>query len=354
MPKAMHIIDRETCEDSLRQLQELAREDEIIVSAGPPPRSWVLDRRVLGVPRPFGYGRLAGRRMKHLAGGADLIHAWSLSSIAAAELLAVECDLPLVLSASFCEKGLAPHCRALGCRVRSFGVTVPTVSARAALLAQGLPEKVVNVLPPPAPPIDDRDARRRRVREELGIGDHQRLIVVPTEMRRYRGHRIASWAHAIVRKVVDDHLLLLPGGGPFERHVRFFAATTGHDDEVFFTERRYSPAEVLAASDLAAIFCERDGGVGALVAAMSAGLAILASRTPGVSEVAPHEEAALLAEPASPRSAAAALLRMLDDDALAKRLSQNARRKAEQNFQPAACREKLESIYASLRSMTTA
>jgi glycosyltransferase involved in cell wall biosynthesis len=172
-------------------------------------------------------------------------------------------------------------------------------------------------------------------------------------MTRYAGHTYACWVHAILRQIRPNVRLLLPGSGPHSQHVKFFAATTGYDSEVFLTEHRFRRDECLAAADVAFFLAERDSGTAALAAAMAAGLPIVASSTADLAELAPGEEAgvpacAIPAAPRDPQTGTAAALRILDDPALARRLSGNAAARAAQRLAPLACRDRLRQVYAEI------
>ena len=352
MTDVLHIIDALTPADMLDQLELLADAGETIVSLGPPPRLTGLERLVRTVHCPLGLPQLAGLRMGKLARGARLVHAWSVTSALAAWALGRTGGPVALLS--------LPHLpaagRALG-RIRrltrraGLHLTVPTRSARAALMRAGLDGQAVHVLPPPAPTGDDADTntRRSRARKALGLSDKQHLLVSPAAMVRGAGHKYASWVHAIIRQLLDDVLLLMPAGGPIQDRVQTFAATTGYDGEVFLPEDAaaagLSPADALAAADIAMFPAERDTGVAALAAAMAAGLPIVASRTPDIAECAPHETAALLASPADPREAASLLLKLIETPDLAEKLSAAARRRAGELFDVQVCRGRLEEIY---------
>ena len=172
------------------------------------------------------------------------------------------------------------------------------------------------------------------------------------------GHKYASWAHAIVRQIMEGVLLVMPTGGPAAERVRFFAATTGYDEEVFFAEdlpgefsapgSSVGRSEILAAADVALFLAERDTGLAALVEAMAAGVPIAASNTPDVAECAPSGSAALLSPACDPRAASADLLRLIEDRALADRLATAARQRAEECFDPAASRRRLAEIRAKV------
>lgn len=349
MGTVVHLVDRAAPGDLLDQLSLLAGEGERIVSAGPPPRRGGFDLPVVAAHRPLGPPALGEPWLARKVRRADVVHAWSPSAAQAGEALAERLGARLFVSlpAAQSADGFGPVVRDVAEGLSRATLLVPTASARRLLRASGVPSRAVAVLPCPARPPETPRRRRMETRGALGLGADERLVVALGEMARPAGHKYASWAHAIVRQVLGDVRLLLPGTGPIERHVEFFAGTTGYDDEVFLTGDHLGRSDVLCAADLGVFYCERDCGVSALAGAMAAGLPIAASATPDVSECAPHEVAALLSPPGNPMAASAALLRLLKDSELAARLGAAARRLAGEQFDPGRCRARLEAIYAA-------
>jgi len=347
MKRVLHIIDLSTPADMLRQLSLLAGDDDLIASVGPAPQLAGVDLPARAVHCPLGIAECCGPRIDKAIGDVHFVHAWSVRSARAGAALCRRRKLRFVLSMPCRPDRRQLRRRGPGGFRSASGLTVPTHADRAAMVAAGLDGSRIHVLPPPARPLNDAEGRRRRVREQLGIGDGQRLLVAPSEMIRDAGHKYASWAHAIIRQMLSDVALLMPGGGPIERHVRFFAATTGYDDEVFLTGDRFGLEDVLAAADVALFLANRPSGVAPLAAAMAAGVPIVATNTPQIAELAPHEQAALLSRPRDPRAASASLLRVIEDSALARRLGQAARRRAAELFNVDSVRRRLAEIHDS-------
>jgi len=345
MENALHIVDGQTRAEMLAQLRMLARDGETIISLGAPPPRAVESLRISPTHCPLASPRLGGWWIRNLANEVTLLHAWSSRAAQAARTLAYVRGVRAIYSLPSAPRG--DELKSLIRLICKSGVhvTVPTKASREVLLRAGAAEGFVHVLPPAAESLNHRETRRRRVRDTLEITEEQALLVVPAEMVRGAGHKYASWSHAILRQILPHVRLLFPGGGPAEANVRYFASTTGYNDEVFFTGDRFETADVLAAGDVGVMFCERDCGVSALVAMMAASLPIAAARTPDLSECAPHEQAALLAEPKDPRASSAVLLRLLEDADLRARLGQAAEQRATSLFTPERARKELDGIY---------
>jgi len=345
MIEALHIVDSQARPDMLDQLDMLAGADELVFSAGPPP--WGIQRPVKPVHCTMGSSRLAGWRLRDLAGSARIIHAWSRQALWAGRELALTTGRAMVLSIP-----AAPTTPADWKTLRQavgpglLNVVVPTDFARRRLIAGQLPPAFCHVLAPAARAPANADEARGTVREALGIDGNMKLLVAPDPFVRHAGHEYASWSHAILRHIPLPLRLAFPSSGPMEDHVRFFAHTTGLDEEVHFTHGRFSVSQVIAAADIAVFPQTRPVGMACLSAAMSAGRAIVASGVGGMAELAPDGQAALLSG-TGPRKTSAALMRLAEDDELARRLGRAASQRAGELFDPRAAAARLQAIYAA-------
>jgi len=358
MRKIAHIIDLNTPLDMLEQLFALRREGEDIFSLGPPPDIALTAGAKDVEIHKLTNNRFPGRQKASLPEGV-ILHVWGAKTFCST----MNCNnpdfAPFVLSLGALPQTTKQRDALLGwIQCGEIIVTVPTQFARDELLRNGVTESKVAVLPPAARSIDgsaeeSRKDIRGKIRESLGISDSDKLVVVPSQMQREAGHKLASWAHAIVEQLIDGCKIVFPGGGSYERSVRFFSDTTGYPDDIFFTGAKFTIRDILGAADIAAFFYERDCGVTILAEAMSAGLTIVATTTPGIASICRHEENALLVKPNDPRGASASLLRVIDDSDLGKRLGQNAAKFAAANFDPAEIRGRLDEIYTKIERLNS-
>lgn len=336
MHGVIHIVDRDTPLDMQRQLDLLADADETIFSLGPPPEYLAARRNIRGISQPPSFGPLVFRLHKCIDPAAKVVHWWT-AGVMTDRLAAPGARIVFSLPA-------LPD-RDTPCHPRGI-LTVPTAGAARELVRRGTPVTNVAVMAPPAAGITGRQARRGRVRNALGLTDGHFLLLAPGEMIRQAGHKYAPWAQTIILQMLPNVRLLMPGGGAYEEHVRYFAANTGRLDEVFFTGDRWDLEDCLSAADAALFLFERDCGIAALAAAMACGLPIVASATPDVVSCAPGGQAALLVPPRSPRLAAAEILKLIDDPQLAHRLADNARRRAAELFDIEQSRHARLAIYS--------
>jgi glycosyltransferase involved in cell wall biosynthesis len=182
------------------------------------------------------------------------------------------------------------------------------------------------------------EAEQMRVRQELGVGPAPMLVFV--------GHislgddlDLALCALQSVRKRVPEVKLVIVGTGDGLPRLRALADTLALGDSVRFTgwvEHQRVPA-ILAAADIA-LYPYRDTLINRakcsikILEYMTMGKAIVTTRVGQNLEYLEHGQSGVLAAPGDADDFAQALLRLLDDPALARRLGENAARRIREQF----------------------
>jgi glycosyltransferase involved in cell wall biosynthesis len=177
-----------------------------------------------------------------------------------------------------------------------------------------------------------------RVREQLGIGQVPMLVFV--------GHislgddlDLALRALLKVRQHVPKVKLVIVGTGDGLERLRVLAADLALHDSVLFTgwiEHQHVPAH-LATADIA-IYPYRDTLINRakcsikILEYMAMGKAIVTTRVGQNLEYLEHGRSGILAAPGDAGAFAQALLQLLADPALARRLGQNAARRIQDKF----------------------
>jgi len=139
-------------------------------------------------------------------------------------------------------------------------------------------------------------------------------------------------AHRILRREGSDARLLLVGGGPQEREARRYIATRRLGGVEFLG--RVSDDEKAQLFRTADVYCSpatgRESFGIVLLEAMAAGAPIVASDIHGYKGVVRRGREALLVPPREPKELADALGRLLTDHELARTMSENGQRRAEE------------------------
>jgi glycosyltransferase involved in cell wall biosynthesis len=204
-------------------------------------------------------------------------------------------------------------------------IVVPHGAAADALTRQGVPSRLVTVVPPsvgPAPPAADRAELGRTLR----LPSAAKLIVTAGRMDA-RGYLFdAVWAFEFLRYVEEDVHLLVIGDGPdrdrLERNTRALAP---EGSRVHFLGPRMDVPALLGLADLVVV-PHWTGGTNLALEALSSGRAVVAANTPDLSALIQDGETALLAPVRKPPEMARAMRRLLRDAELRACLGNAARK----------------------------
>lgn len=332
----------------IAELAAISREAGIAVSVGylyERRSSPVAERlRAAGVePMPVGARRmasmaaLAGIRRQLRAVRPDIVHTHLSHADVLGGLAARSLRLPWVSTVHATswngttrERAQAAVAFAVrrGCANRVIAVSR---SARDAYLARSgiSPERVVVVTNgiSTAPPRDGNG----RLREELGLGRRQRVVVLNAPLRREKGHARALTALSLLRDRDPSLRVLLLGDGPDRDEVLDRAAACagmvsalGYRDDVM---------AILGIADVVLHTPETDALPNGLIEAAAAGVPVVATATGGIPEIVASGETGFLVAPgAPPAEISRTLTRLLQDGELRARMGAAAQRRFERRF----------------------
>lgn len=174
------------------------------------------------------------------------------------------------------------------------------------------------------------DAHRSRLRRDLDCDERTPLVLVPSVLRRGKGHDVLLSAIPIVQRRVPEACFWLAGGGELETELEALAGP--HGEAVRLLGERQDMPELLAASDLVVLPSLSEALPTVLMEAAAVGRPVVATRVGGTSEVVLHERTGLLVEPNDPQGLAEAITKLLTDRALAERFGRAGRLLAEERF----------------------
>ena len=196
--------------------------------------------------------------------------------------------------------------------------------------------------------IDPRRARRSRdeVRAELGLGARQPMIVTAARFTAQKDHATLTAAIPGVLRRHPEARFVLAGDGPLFEEVRrkacdFRLAT-------LFLGARADVPDLLDAADLFVLPSRFEGLPLALLEAMAAGLAVVATRIGGTDEAVEDGVTGTLVPPGDPLALAAAIADALDDPARLAAYGDAGRRRFRSTFTAARMAADTARIYRSL------
>ena len=279
----------------------------------------------------------------------SLIHAWGLDSLRAlrwATLLKRSLLPPLVVSLHSTvlkKKRLRWIDRRLLAGARA--IVVANEAERSAFLAAGIPAAKLRVVRPGVP-LPDSPSDGTAFRLSLGIPADARLLMGVGHFNAPDRFFEAVWAFEFLQFVNPELKLVLIGEGPFrDRPGRHFRSARPSEESVFFLGERDDAARLIGLADIAVVPHRRSGGTFAILEAMAAGGAVVATQLPHLANLIRSGETGLLVPPADSTAVARAIRRLLQDDELRRRIGMAARSAVEADFTLAAMTARFAELY---------
>jgi glycosyltransferase involved in cell wall biosynthesis len=208
-------------------------------------------------------------------------------------------------------------------------IAVSQASARFSRLL-GFPEKRITVVPNG---VDlscfNEEVDALIMRKELGIGDKP-LVVTASRLIKRKSPDLLILAFAKVLKVVPDAKLVIAGSGREEDNLSRQIERLNITDSVFMVGKlmKEEVAQLMAAADVFVLPSKTESFGLVLLEASAAGVPVVCSNSGGVPEVFQDGFNALLYPAGDDNAMAKAILRLIQDKELAKRISANARENA--------------------------
>jgi glycosyltransferase involved in cell wall biosynthesis len=189
---------------------------------------------------------------------------------------------------------------------------------------------------------------RWRVRCELGLADDEVLVLAVGNLYPVKGHIVLLRALAMLREAGSGRWrLAIAGRGGEEDALRRFAEENGIADRLHLLGYRADVPDLLAAADLYAMPSLSEGLPLALIEAMFAARAVVASGVGGIPDVVTSGEHGLLVPPDDASSLAGALSTLLRSPAERRRLAAAARLRAERDFGVECMADRYERLYGA-------
>ena len=187
-------------------------------------------------------------------------------------------------------------------------------------------------------------------KKRLGIASDERIVLTVGRMSREKAHIDLIDAYKRLR-VANPHIsskLVIVGDGPERGRLEAAAEAHGLSERVIFAGQMSEVQLFYAAADVFALPSHSEGSPNVLLEAMAASLPIVATAVGGVPEIVENNESALLVPANDPQAMAAAIVRLLTDQDLAERLTNNSTALIANQFTPEKYVRALFEIYGSV------
>ena len=196
-----------------------------------------------------------------------------------------------------------------------------------------------------------------RLRRELGLAERTPLVAVVSRLTRLKGLEYFLEAAAMISARVPDARFLVVGEtSPVDRdylgELQRFAARAGVADRVIFMGLRTDVPTLLASVNVSVMPSLNEALSNVLLESMAAGAPTVATRVGGTPEALVDGVTGLLVPPADADAMATAIMRMLNDTAMAAALGQAARHRIADVFSVKRMVRATEDIYLELLDRT--
>jgi glycosyltransferase involved in cell wall biosynthesis len=282
--------------------------------------------------------------------GITLIHAHTAHAVAVAALATLATNVRLIVARRV-DFPLRPN---LGTRWkygRAHAIIAISRAVASVLERSGISRHRIHIVP------DGVDIHREVVpasRDSLaafGIPTDAPLVVQVAQLVGHKDPLNFVRAIAHVHAVLPAVHALLVGDGPLRSDVEREVHDLGLQDTVHVAGYRDDADSLLAAATVATLSSREEGMGSVLLDALAFGRAIAATRAGGIPEVIVEGESGLLAEPRDSNALGDAILRLLNDDNLRRRICANAPARAAE-FSVERMTDRTISIYEGVAAAT--
>lgn len=291
------------------------------------------------------------RRLRRLLeeGRFDLVHAHIYASAAASALATPGTGVPLVVTehTEGAWQGRSAHLVSrLICRRARRMIAVSTPIRQRLIERDGVGPEKISLVPNAVIPASDTLPSNPDVPPE---GWHEgQLVGVVARLQPEKGIANFLKAAARVSSSCPEARFLVVGDGPLREALLRLADRLGLRERVRFLGHRADARALIGLLDVLAVPSLTEGTPLTVLEAMAAGVPIVASAVGGVPDQVRHGKEGLLVPPEDPVALGDALLGLLQDPGLARRLGEAGRRRSDSEFAHATMVQRIEGVYGAV------
>ena len=186
------------------------------------------------------------------------------------------------------------------------------------------------------------------LREELGLPTATPLVGAVAMLRPMKAVDVLVAAFALIRERLPETHLVIAGDGPLRHDVEGQIAALGIGDAVHLLGLREDVPNVLRSLDVVVMPSDSEGSPIALIEAMTAGRAIVATRVGGMPSILDEGRCGVLVPARRPRALADAVTALLEDAPRREEMGALAQRRALADYALESVARRWEGLYRDL------
>ena len=219
--------------------------------------------------------------------------------------------------------------------------------AKRQALSEGIKAKKIEVIFNGVKPVDTDPAVRKAVREELGLGKTDVMILNVGRLVPEKAQQNLVKAAALLTTDHPECRFFIAGEGPCRGELEQQIAELGVTERFTLLGSRTDIGRLLNGADFFVLYSDTEGMPVSLMEAMSAGLPCIASDLEGIAQLIPDRQYGLLILAGDPQLLAEALRESLADPEYCSAAGQAAARRIRESFSLDASCRRYEEIFRS-------
>lgn len=181
-------------------------------------------------------------------------------------------------------------------------------------------------------PFLDDSQSRGTFRRELELKEGERLVGIVGRLFPIKNHRLFLDAAALMARQELAARFVIVGDGALRPEMEQYAQALDIADRVIFTGWRHDLPRIYVDLDVLAVTSNNEGTPVSAIEAMAAGCPVVATRVGGLPDLIDDGESGYLVPPGDAQAVSAAMLRLLREPEMARRMGQTARTLVQERF----------------------